>query len=134
MMSKKEATTSGMVVIGNFFLNSKPFCVLFDLGATHSFISTRSAMQLNLEDRRVKTNYRIKLPNDYVIECPISYELVPITIGGSTFPVDLIQFDLFHFDIILGINWLHTYGAKIDCEDLKVILENEKGREVLFYV
>jgi len=39
VMSKKEATTSGMVVIGNFFLNSKPFCVLFDLGATHSFIS-----------------------------------------------------------------------------------------------
>jgi len=90
-------------------------------------------MQLNLEDRRVKTNYRIKLPNDYVIECPISYELVPITIGGSTFPVDLIQFDLFHFDIILGINWLHTYGAKIDYEDLKVILKDEKGREVFFY-
>ena len=30
------------------------------------------------------------------------------------------------------MNWLHTYGAKIDCEDLKVILKDEKGREVLF--
>jgi len=47
--------------------------------------------------------------------------------------MDLIQFNLSDFDIILGINWLHTYGAKIDCEDLKVILKGEKGREVCFY-
>ena len=31
------------------------------------------------------------------------------------------------------MNWLHTYGSKIDCEDLKVILKDEKGREVCFY-
>jgi len=78
-------------------------------------------MQLNLEDRRTKINYRIKLPNDYVIECPISYKFIPIAIGGTTFTVDLIQFDLSDFDIILEMNWLHTYGAKIDCEDLNVI-------------
>ena len=57
----------------------------------------------------------------------------PITIGGTTFPVDLIQSDVSDFDIILGMNWLYTYGANIDCEDLKVILKDEKGREVLFY-
>jgi len=80
----------------------------------------------------METNYRIKLPNDSMIECPISYELIPITIGGTAFTVDLIQFDLSDFDIILGMNSLHTYGAKIDCEDLKVILKDKKGREVFF--
>ena len=89
-MSKKEAATSSTVVTRIHILNLNPFCVLFDSGTTHSFISTRSTMQMNLEDRRMETNYRIKLPNDFVIECPISYKLVPITIGGSTFPVDLI--------------------------------------------
>jgi len=44
VMNKKEAATSGTVVTGTFFLNSKPFYVLFDSGATHSFISTRSAI------------------------------------------------------------------------------------------
>ena len=90
-------------------------------------------MQLYLEGRRMETNYRIKLPNDYVIKCPISYKLVPITISGTTFPGDLIQFGLSYFDIISGMNWLHTYGAKIDCEDRKVILKDEKGIEVCFY-
>jgi len=59
--------------------------------------------------------------------------LSPITIGETTFSVDLIQFDLSDFDVILGMNWLHAYGAKIDCEDLKVILKDEKGRKVSFY-
>ena len=51
VMSKKEAATSSMVVTRTLFLNSKLFFVLFDLGVTHLFISTRSTMPLNLEDR-----------------------------------------------------------------------------------
>ena len=66
-----------------------------------------------------------------MIECPIPYKLVPITIGGITFPVDLIQFNLSNFDIILGMNWLHTHGAKIEYKDLKFLLKDEKGREVI---
>jgi len=31
------------------------------------------------------------------------------------------------------MNWLHIYGAKIDCKDLKVILKDEIGRVVCFY-
>ena len=81
----------------------------------------------------MEINYRIKLPDDSVIECPISYKLVPITIGETTFPADLIQFDLSDIDIILRMNWLHTYRANLNCEDLKVIFKDEKGREVFFY-
>jgi len=133
VMSKEEATTSVTVVSGTHFLNSKPFYVLFDSGAIHSFISTRPAMQLNLEGMRMETNYRIKLLNDSVIKCPIPYKLVPITIDGTTFPVDLIQFDLSDSDIIFRMSWLHAYGAKIDCEDPKVILKVGEGREICFH-
>jgi len=133
MMSKKQVATSATVITRTLFLNPKSFYVLFDLGATHSFISTQSGMQLNLENIKVETNYRIKLPNDSIIECPISNKLIPITIGRITFHEDLIQFDLLDFDIILGMNWLRTYEAKIDYEDLKVILRDESGREVCFY-
>ena len=37
MMSKKEATTSSTVVSGTLFINSKPFCVLFDSSADSFF-------------------------------------------------------------------------------------------------
>jgi len=132
-MSKKEAATSGTVVTSTLFLNSMSFCVLFDSSATYSFISTQSTIQLDLEHVKVKTNYRIWLPNGTIVKCLILYKHVPISIGESTFLRDLIHFDLSDFDSILGMNWMHTYEAKIDCNDLKVILNDEKGREMCFY-
>jgi len=85
VMSKKEATTSNTVVTGTLFLNSEPFCVLFDSGVTPLFISTQFSMQLNPEDRRTEINYRIKLLNDCVIKFPISYKLAP-TVSHSLLP------------------------------------------------
>ena len=37
------------------------------------------------------------------------------------------------FDIILGMNYLHSYEAKTNCKDLKVILNEKKGQEVCFF-
>jgi len=93
-MSKMKAATSGTVVTGTLVLNSKPLSVLFDSSATHSFISIRVALQLSLKSIKVEANYRIKLPIDSIVECPILYKQVPITIGGTTFPGDLIRFGL----------------------------------------
>ena len=53
---------------------------------------------------KVEANYRIKLPSDFVIECPILCKHIPITIGGTILVGDLIQFDLLDFNIILGMN------------------------------
>jgi len=46
--NEQEASNSGTMVTGTLLLNSKPFSILFDSGATHSFISTRAASPLNL--------------------------------------------------------------------------------------
>ena len=54
-------------------------------------------------------------------------------IGEKRFLGDLIQFNLSEFDIILGMNWLTTHEAHIDCKALKVILKDSKGRKVYFH-
>jgi len=131
-MSNKKAITFGTLVTGTLFLNSMPFCVLFDSGPT-PFMLTRSAIQLDLEHFKVENNCIIKLPNDSIVECPFLYKHVFISIGEYIFLGDLNLFDLSDLDIILGMNRLHIYEAKIGCKDLKVILSDEKGREVCFY-
>ena len=133
IMSRKEASDSGTVVTGTLFLNSTPFSVLFDSGATHSFISARAALLLNLEGTKEEVNYQIGLPNGQFIKCSILYKNVPIKIGEKRFLGDLIQFNLSEFDIILGMNWLTTHEAHIDCKALKVIMKDSKGRKVYFY-
>ena len=56
-MSKKETATSDAVVTEILFLNSNSFYALFDSTTTHSFMSTRSIMRLNLKNMKVEINY-----------------------------------------------------------------------------
>jgi len=48
-------------------------------------------MQVNLENKEAETNYEIKLPNNFRVQCPMSYKFIPITISGIVFPGVLIQ-------------------------------------------
>ena len=38
-----------------------------------------------------------------------------ITVNGKDFRMDLIVLDLIDFDVILGMDWLASYHATIDC-------------------
>jgi len=89
---------------------------------------------VNLENKKVKTNYEIKLSNDFRIECSTSHKFVSITIGEIVSPEVLIQFDSSDFDIILEMIWLCTYRVKIGCDDPKVISRDEQEREICFIV
>jgi len=89
-MIKKEVVISSIVVTDTLFLSSTPFCVLSDSGVIHSFISTRSALQLDLEHINVETNHRIKLSYTSTVDYPVFYKYFPIYIGESIFFGDLI--------------------------------------------
>ena len=103
------------------------------MGATHSFISIRAALLLNLDDNKEEIDYKIGLPNGHVTRCSILYKGIPIMIGGTKSLGDLIQFDLLEFNVILGMDWLTTHGARIDCRALKVILKDSRGQKVYFH-
>ena len=72
----------------------KKFEILSDI-FHEPFIVSTSAGELVVA-KRVYKNWRIMLPNR------VSY-------------VDLVELDMFDFDIILGMDWLHACIASIDC-------------------
>ena len=40
--------------------------------------------------------------------------------------------DLTDFDVILGMDWLSTHGATLDCRDKVVRFRDQDGSEVVF--
>jgi len=68
-----------------------------------------------------------------LIECPILYEHVPIVIGEHAFLVNLIQFDMLEFDLILGLEWLTGHKESIGGKGRKVTLKDQKSQDVYFY-
>nr|XP_027122238.1 uncharacterized protein LOC113739200 [Coffea arabica] len=70
-----------------------------------------------------------KLPSDLEIKTPISnksilanmmYKGCDVWIGERKLSVDLIELALFGYDLILGMDWLAKYHARLDCSTKKV--------------
>ncbi|XP_059441889.1 uncharacterized protein LOC132174214 [Corylus avellana] len=119
------------VVTGTIPLYGKLACVLFDSGATHSFISSTYLKLCNLSTRSLERNISVSTPIGSAVTCRKCVENCPILVGGRTLPAKLAVFGMLGFDIILGMDWLAKYGAKIDCQKKEIVFHtsgNEKFR------
>ena len=57
------------------------------------------------------------------------YKRCPIRIGNLDYPADLVKLPIARYDVILGIDWLYQYRAKLDCFEKKVILGHGAGEK-----
>ncbi|XP_048493229.1 uncharacterized protein LOC125493759 [Beta vulgaris subsp. vulgaris] len=121
VMNSREAEASKDVVIGTFLICSHSVTVLFDSGASHSFISSKVVESLKLESPE-SVSLDVSIPSGEVRKGSKVFKGVPLTILGIEFSSDLIEFDLKDLDVILGMDWLGKYKAQIDCSAQKVTL------------
>ncbi|XP_038975808.1 uncharacterized protein LOC120106826 [Phoenix dactylifera] len=91
------------VVTGTIPVSDIYAYVLFDPGATHSFISSNFVKTHDILCESMTTKFYVETP-----------------VGDRELPVDLIVLDMRDFDVILGMNWLATYHASVDCHDKRV--------------
>ncbi|XP_021735641.1 probable serine/threonine-protein kinase irlF [Chenopodium quinoa] len=131
MMSKGEAERSSDVVTGTFSIHSVSVNTLFDFGAAYSFISTSVVRKLNLTESS-HVDVSVSLPTGKLVHCNKIFKGLPLKIGEAIFPSDLIKFNLGDLDVILGMDWLSLYKAKIDCEMQRVKLSDLLGKIVSY--
>ncbi|XP_074305116.1 uncharacterized protein LOC141640055 [Silene latifolia] len=132
VMNSQEMETSEDVVTGNIFLNSNPVNVLFDTGASNSFISRSLSEKLNLTPQSRKLTFSIGLPTGENISCPIWYKDCVLTIEANCFLADLVEFDLQDFDIVLGMDWLSKNLVMVNCHEKSLTITKPNGNEILF--
>jgi len=131
VMSRAEADAHPDVVTGMFSIYEIPCLILFDTGASLSFISMRLSDKLPLK-ASIGESTPISLPSGDVFSCSYVHSNIPISINGSTFPANLLRFPLEEFDIILGMDWLSTHHARFECRDQKIILKSPLGTRVSY--
>jgi hypothetical protein len=103
-ISGVEASQSEDLIQGSCDMAGNLLTVLFDSGATHSFIFIDRVKQLNLPVR--------PLPFDLIVSTPTAKPLVadlvclncPIVIHNRRYLVDLICLPLKQLDVILGMD------------------------------
>ncbi|XP_021730994.1 glycosyltransferase-like protein gnt15 [Chenopodium quinoa] len=112
----REAEAARDVISGTLSTDSVLVKVLFDSGATYSFISKAIIPKLLHCPKTVDDiDIPIELLIGGVVHCTRIYKDVPIKIKGKEFMSNLIEFELGDLDIILGMDWLCRFNAEIRC-------------------
>ena len=131
-MTVHDAVGKTDVIAGTLLLNSTCANVLFDSGATRSFISKEFACKLNLKAEPLRESLQVEIANKEIIPVNLVHPNCSLELSGVNFQVDLIPFKLGGFDAIIGMDWLANNNAQIDCEKKKIKLKTPKGKEVVF--
>jgi len=121
-----EASKSKNLIQGECFIRGIPLLVLFDSGATHSFISYACVKKFKLPVSPLKTNLVISTPtSDSVVASDICLGC-PIEISTRTFFVNLICLPLNQIDVILGMDWLSSNHVLLNCFEQKVMFDDSR--------
>jgi hypothetical protein len=86
---------------GTFSIHRKPAVILFDSGASHSFISAKFSAKMGLDFYHTKGSYMIATPGGKIASNQLIRN-VPIKLGSKIIKTDLILLALEGIDIILG--------------------------------
>ncbi|KAL0537172.1 hypothetical protein IC582_026142 [Cucumis melo] len=101
--------TSTLPVLGYYAL------VLFDSGSSHSFISSAFVLHARLKVEPLYHVLSVSTPSGWSMLSKEKVKACQIEITGHVIGVTLLVLDMHNFDVILGMDWLATNHASIDC-------------------
>ena len=116
-----QAESADQPVIQDTFLLSCLWArVLFDSGASNSFIAASVMIKLGLEVKTLEEPLYVSSPLGIRVRIGIICRGCELEISGTLLTVDLRIMDMSEFDVILGMDWLTAYRVVIDCECMRV--------------
>ena len=114
-------------MLGTFSVNSISAIVLFDLGASHSFISQAFVRMHSIPLCAMKN--RPILVNSPGGSMPASYwsPSASISLRGVDFKVKPIVLRTTGINLILGMDWMKQHRAVIQCQEKSVVVTSQWG-------
>ncbi|XP_058082356.1 uncharacterized protein LOC131230445 [Magnolia sinica] len=114
-------------------IQDTPIFLLVDTGSTASLISHATVKHLGLCPSPF-VGVKIIAAADTFTEATKIYYSCPIDLGCKVAHVDLMVTKIFHYDVILGMDWLTMMKAEIDCDAKTVKIFEDDGSSLTFLV
>jgi hypothetical protein len=120
------------VMTGIFTVLNYPAIIIFDSGASHSFMSAKFSAKCQLPFHHTDGGITISTPGGRVATYQINRQ-VPIKFGSLVIRTTLLILGLDSVDIILGADWLTRHQAVLDIVARAIeILSPAYGETVLY--
>jgi hypothetical protein len=114
-----------------FLVNDTSVVVLFDSGASHSFISTVYVGKHNLPLALLRCQMIVSSPGGDMPARQLCLK-VNLKIRAVDFVANLIVLESKGIDVILGMGWLSKYKVLINCAKKSVKMTTPEGKEMEF--
>lgn len=88
---------------------------LLDTGATLSFVTPDVAMRFDVLPDLLLDPFSISTRLGDSMMAERVYKKIPISLSHRVTLVDLVDHDMLDFDVIIGMDWLHSCYASINC-------------------
>jgi hypothetical protein len=121
------------VMTGIFSVLHYPTFILFDSGASHSFISAKFSAKCQLPFHNTNRGITISTPGGRVATYQINKQ-VPIKLGSLIIKTTLLILGLDSVDIILGTDWLSRHQAVIDVAARAIEIHSPTCGETTIYL
>jgi hypothetical protein len=127
----EEAQEAPDVVIGIFFINDTSAVVLFNSGASHSFIYATNVGKHNLPLALLRCQMIVSSPGGDMHARQLCLK-VNLKIRGVDFVANLIVLESKGIDVILGMDLLSKYKVLINYARKSVKMTTPEGKEMKF--
>ncbi|GKB63463.1 reverse transcriptase domain-containing protein [Tanacetum coccineum] len=91
--------------------------VLFDSGADKSFLSISLASMLNIPPITLDTTNDIEMADGNLVGTNTIIQGCTLILLNQPFEIDLMSIKLGSFDVVIGMDWLSKYHARIICDE-----------------
>jgi hypothetical protein len=127
----EEVNQSDKTVIGKLQIISHPDKVLFDTGATTSFISQEFVDLYGIPCNKLEYPITVLSAGGMILVTHLKQEQV-IMIHNCVYLADLFLIPMKDMAVILGMDWLEENGAQIDYKEKTMSLRNPGGGRIVY--
>ena len=124
--------TDPSVMQGMFLLSHLWERVLFDSGASHSFIAASCVNVLGLKVESLEKPLHVSSPLGIRMRIDKICRDCELEISRILLTVDLRVMDISDFDVILGMDWLTAHRVVIDCDRRRVTAYTHDSIRITF--
>jgi hypothetical protein len=120
------------VMMGTFLVANHPAVVLFDSGASHTFISKKFVEKYCIPCTESREGFIIHSSGGQIFTKEVAFNM-PVTLAERDFPTNMIILKGQDIDVILRMNWLAQHKAILNT-DLRTIRLSYGHEEVLLSI
>jgi hypothetical protein len=104
------------VMMGTFLVANHPAVILFDSGASHTFISKTFVDKYCIHCTESRERFVIHSLGGQIFTKEVAFH-IPVTLVGREFLTNMIVIKRQDIDMILGMNWLTQNKAIINTDE-----------------